>query len=89
MLFCKLFLIELSNFQKWAIKAIVDGDHILITAHTGSGKTLPGEFAINYFTSQNPSKKVIYASPIKALSNQKLYDFRKKYPHIYFWIVNR
>ena len=42
----------LSNFQKWAIKAIVDGDNVLITAHTGSGKTLPAEFAINYFTKQ-------------------------------------
>lgn len=81
------FSYELSNFQKWAIKAIVDGDHILITAHTGSGKTLPAEFAINYFTSQNPKKKIIYASPIKALSNQKLYDFRKKYPHISFGLL--
>ena len=28
----------LSDFQKWAIYAIVNGDHTLITAHTGSGK---------------------------------------------------
>ena len=27
---------KLSDFQKWAIKAIVDGDNIMITAHTGS-----------------------------------------------------
>jgi superfamily II RNA helicase len=75
----------LSDFQKWAIKAIVDGDNVLITAHTGSGKTLPAEFAINYFVKQK--KKVIYASPIKALSNQKLYDMRKKFPHISFGIL--
>ena len=36
----------LSNFQKHAIEAIVEGNHILVTAHTGSGKTLPAEFAI-------------------------------------------
>ena len=77
--------IMLSDFQKWAIKAIVDGDNVLITAHTGSGKTLPAEFAINYFVKQK--KKVIYASPIKALSNQKLYDMRKKFPHISFGIL--
>jgi superfamily II RNA helicase len=77
--------IMLSDFQKWAIKAIVDGDNVLITAHTGSGKTLPAEFAINYFAAQK--KKVIYASPIKALSNQKLYDMRKKFPHISFGIL--
>jgi superfamily II RNA helicase len=77
--------IMLSDFQKWAIKAIIDGDNVLITAHTGSGKTLPAEFAINYFVKNK--KKVIYASPIKALSNQKLYDMRKKFPHISFGIL--
>ena len=77
--------IMLSDFQKWAIKAIVEGDNVLITAHTGSGKTLPAEFAINYFVKNK--KKVIYASPIKALSNQKLYDMRKKFPHISFGIL--
>jgi len=77
--------IELSSFQKWAVKAIVDTDNVLITAHTGSGKTLPAEFAIQYFTQRN--KKVIYASPIKALSNQKLYDFRRKFPNISFGIL--
>ena len=76
---------ELSAFQKWSIKAIVDGHHSLVTAHTGSGKTLPFEFAIEYFNKIN--KKVIYASPLKALSNQKLYDFRKKFPHISFGIL--
>ena len=80
---------QLSDFQKWAIKAIKEGHHVLITAHTGSGKTLPAEFAIEYFTNPNNSKrgKVIYASPIKALSNQKLYDFRRKFPHISFGIM--
>lgn len=81
----KYFDYELSNFQKWSIKAIVDGQHSLITAHTGSGKTLPAEFAIQYFTKQN--KKIIYASPLKALSNQKLYDFRRKFPNISFGIL--
>ena len=32
---------ELSPFQKYAIQAIEENKHILITAHTGSGKTLP------------------------------------------------
>ena len=77
--------LELSSFQKWAIKAIVDRNNVLVTAHTGSGKTLPAEFAIKYFTQKN--KKVIYASPIKALSNQKLYDFRRKFPNISFGIL--
>ena len=41
---------ELSDFQKWAIKSILNNHNVLITAHTGSGKTLPAEFAINHFT---------------------------------------
>ena len=76
---------ELSDFQKWAVKAIVEGDHILITAHTGSGKTLPAELAILYFVAQG--KRVIYTAPIKALSNTKLADLRRKYPHISFGII--
>jgi superfamily II RNA helicase len=70
----------LHDFQKWSIKGIVDGQHVLVTAPTGSGKTLPGEFALNYFHSKG--KKTIYTSPIKALSNEKFYNFTKKYPHL-------
>lgn len=79
------FPYELSSFQKYAIEAIVEGHHSLITANTGSGKTLPAEFAINYFVKKG--KKVIYCSPIKALSNQKYYDFTQKYSHISFGIL--
>ena len=75
----------LSAFQKFAIESIVEGNHILVTAHTGSGKTLPAEFAIEYFVSKG--KKVIYTSPIKALSNQKFYEFTQKFPNISFGIL--
>ena len=79
------YTFSLSSFQKFAIEAIVEGNHILVTAHTGSGKTLPAEFAIEHFVSRG--KKVIYTSPIKALSNQKLYEFTQKFPHISFGIL--
>lgn len=81
-----LFPFELSPFQKWSIESIVSGNHVLTCAHTGSGKTLPAEFAISYFcnlkwkettdTDVHKPSKVIYCSPIKALSNQKYYDFK-------------
>ena len=76
---------DLHIFQKYAIESIVTGNHVLITAPTGSGKTLPGEFSIDYFISRG--KKVIYTTPIKALSNQKFYDFNLKYPHISFGLI--
>ena len=75
----------LSDFQKYSIQGMVEGNHVLITAHTGSGKTLPAEFAIKYF--HNKGKKVIYTSPIKALSNQKFYEFTKAFPEISFGIL--
>ena len=75
----------LSAFQKVAIRSILEGHHVLVTAPTGSGKTLPAEFAIGHFTQLG--KKVIYTSPIKALSNQKFYEFQSKFPAISFGLI--
>jgi superfamily II RNA helicase len=76
----ELFNFPLSDFQKYAIEAIVEGQHVLVACPTGSGKTLPAEFAIKFFVSKG--KKIIYTSPIKALSNQKYYEFTKKFPNV-------
>ena len=76
---------ELHDFQKWCIEGIVTGNHALVMAATGSGKTFAGEFAIQYFHSKG--KKVIYTTPIKALSNEKFYSFTQKYPHISIGIL--
>jgi len=76
---------ELDNFQKYAVQAIEEKNHILITAHTGSGKTLPAEYAIQKFC--RSGKKVIYTSPIKSLSNQKFHEFSAKFPEISFGIL--
>ena len=78
----ELYPFPLSDFQKYAIQAIVADNHVLITAHTGSGKTMPAEFAIKHLAKSG--KKVIYTSPIKALSNQKFHDFSQKFPGISF-----
>ena len=69
---------ELSPFQEKACQSIIQNKHVLVTAHTGSGKTLPAELAIYYFV-HVLKKKVIYTSPIKALSNQKYKEFKDKY----------
>lgn len=80
-----MFPHTLHDFQKWAIQAIVEKNHVLITAHTGSGKTLPAEFAIRHFHAKG--LKTIYCSPIKSLSNQKFYDFGNKYPDISIGVI--
>jgi len=80
----KKYPFELDFFQKHAIEKIVKNEDVLITAATGSGKTLPAEYAIlNAF---KKGKKTIYTSPIKSLSNQKFYEFKKKYKDISFGI---
>ena len=80
-----MFSFELSDWQKLALQTINDGNHCLVTAPTGSGKTLPAEYAIRHFTKLQ--KKVIYTSPLKALSNQKYNDFRNQFPDISFGIL--
>jgi len=76
----KKYSYELHDFQKWSIEGIINGNHILVCCPTGSGKTFSGEFALNYFHSKG--KKTIYTTPIKALSNEKFYNFTKKFPHL-------
>ncbi len=76
---------ELHDFQKWAVKAIVTGNHVLIMAPTGTGKTLPGEFAMNHMHSK--CKKTIYTCPVKSLSNEKFYSFTQKYQHISIGLI--
>ena len=75
----------LHSFQKFAVEAIVEGHHVLITAPTGSGKTMPADFALDYFARRG--KKTIYCSPIKSLSNEKFNVFSKKYPEISIGIL--
>lgn len=75
-----LFSFPLSPFQELAIHALSNGHHSLSCVPTGSGKTVPALFAIDYFTKQG--KRVFYTSPVKALSNQKYYEFSQKFPTV-------
>ena len=74
------FGFELDDFQKHAISCIKKNENVLVTAHTGSGKTVPAIFGIADSLSKN--KKIIYTSPIKSLSNQKLFELKQKFPDI-------
>ena len=67
---------ELDNFQKQAINSLIDGLNVLVTAPTGSGKTLIAEKGIQKYIEDG--QKVIYTTPIKALSNQKFHDFKNE-----------
>ena len=71
---------KLDDWQLNAMKANLNNENVLVTAHTGSGKTLVAEFGI--LEAIKCGKKIIYTSPIKSLSNQKFHEFTKKFPQI-------
>jgi superfamily II RNA helicase len=76
------FPYECDHFQKHAFKCIHEGSNVLITAHTGSGKTVVAIYAIANCIKNG--KKVIYTSPIKSLSNEKYKDFKDKFGDKFF-----
>lgn len=59
----------LDPFQKQSILCIDNNRSVLVSAHTSAGKTVVAEYAIA--TSLRANQRVIYTTPIKALSNQK------------------
>ena len=65
----------LNAFQVRAAEAIEAGKNVLLSAPTGSGKTLVAEYAIEQAVKKG--RRAIYTSPIKALSNQKFRDFKQ------------
>jgi len=72
-----IFPFELDNFQREAIAALDAGKSVVVCAPTGSGKTLIGEYAIHQALLRG--RRVFYTTPLKALSNQKLRDFRQQF----------
>ncbi|KAK7040730.1 ATP-dependent RNA helicase mtr4 [Paramarasmius palmivorus] len=60
---------ELDPFQKVSVYAIQRNESVLVSAHTSAGKTVVAEYAIAQCLARK--QRVIYTSPIKALSNQK------------------
>ena len=71
---------ELDHFQKHAISCIKKNENVLVTAHTGSGKTVPAIFGISDSLKKN--RKIIYTSPIKSLSNQKFFELSQQFPDV-------
>ena len=71
------FPFELDDFQKDACQYINDGKSVVVCAPTGAGKTVIAQHAIH--RALDEGKRIFYTTPLKALSNQKYYDFGEKY----------
>ncbi|MBD3164193.1 DEAD/DEAH box helicase [Candidatus Woesearchaeota archaeon] len=65
--------LTLDDFQEKAIQHIEDNHSVVVSAPTGTGKTLIADYTIAKFL--KGKRRVIYTAPIKALSNQKYKDF--------------
>lgn len=71
------FPFKLDDFQKEACEIIDNGESVVVCAPTGAGKTVIAQHAINNALKQGC--RIFYTTPLKALSNQKFYDFCEQY----------
>ncbi len=67
----------LDKFQEEAIEKIELNHSVVVSAATGTGKTLIADYIINKYV--DSGTRIIYTAPIKALSNQKYRDFKRDY----------
>ena len=73
----KTYPFTLDDFQKLSVSCIGQNESVLVSAHTSAGKTAVAEYAIASALKHN--QRVIYTSPIKALSNQKYRDLMEQF----------
>ena len=76
----KTYPFPLDPFQAQAISYIDKQESVLVAAHTSAGKTAVAEYAIA--TSLKRGQRVVYTSPIKALSNQKYRDLSEEFADV-------
>ncbi len=67
----------LDKFQEDAVRSVDKGNSVIVTAGTGTGKTLIADYIIDKYLKKN--RRIIYTAPIKALSSQKYRDFKADY----------
>ncbi len=65
------------DYQKNAAMSLHKGRSVLVSAPTGTGKTAIAQYVISKNLAEG--EKTFYTTPLKALSNQKLLEFRKIY----------
>lgn len=69
--------LELDRFQAEAIAHVKANRSVLVTAPTGTGKTIIADYVVERALLQG--REVVYTAPIKALSNQKYRDYTRLY----------
>ncbi|MGH9067756.1 MAG: DEAD/DEAH box helicase, partial [Acidimicrobiales bacterium] len=67
----------LDPFQEEALDALDRGESVLVSAPTGAGKTVVGEYAVA--RALEAGGRAFYTTPLKALSNQKYGDLGRRH----------
>uniref|UniRef100_A0A8C1WFV9 Exosome RNA helicase MTR4 n=1 Tax=Cyprinus carpio TaxID=7962 RepID=A0A8C1WFV9_CYPCA len=70
----------LDPFQREAILCLDNNQSVLVSAHTSAGKTVCAEYAIALALREK--QRVIFTSPIKALSNQKYREMYEEFQDV-------
>ncbi|XP_059178538.1 exosome RNA helicase MTR4-like [Physella acuta] len=76
----KEYPFTLDPFQKEAILCLENNQSVLVSAHTSAGKTVVAVYAIAL--SLRSKQRVIYTTPIKALSNQKYRELYEEFTDV-------
>ncbi|KAJ1029858.1 hypothetical protein NDA13_003097 [Ustilago tritici] len=73
----KEYKFTLDPFQRNSVSCIERNESVLVSAHTSAGKTVVAEYAIAQCLKRG--QRVVYTSPIKALSNQKFRELTAEF----------
>ncbi|AET05085.1 putative RNA helicase [Medicago truncatula] len=76
----KTYPFTLDPFQQVSIACLERNESVLVSAHTSAGKTAIAEYAIAM--SFRDKQRVIYTSPLKALSNQKYRELSQEFTDV-------
>ncbi|RZR72942.1 hypothetical protein BHM03_00018723 [Ensete ventricosum] len=76
----KTYPFELDPFQRVSVACLERNESVLVSAHTSAGKTAVAEYAIAM--SFRDKQRVIYTSPLKALSNQKYRELSQEFSDV-------
>ena len=76
----KAYPFELDTFQQKAVECLERKESVLVSAHTSAGKTVVAEYAIAMAI--RDGQRVVYTSPLKALSNQKYRELKEEFQDV-------
>lgn len=76
----KNYPFKLDPFQQVSMACLERKESVLVSAHTSAGKTAVAEYAIAM--SFRDKQRVIYTSPLKALSNQKYRELSQEFKDV-------